>query len=686
MHSLPTFVSHCNPQRFPHGLCTPHRLISTNPPALPGLLSMIPLVLNNSKPPAQFFIAALFRAAFTACLRRRADSALLLTLLALANPVAAQIPQMMSYQGRVAVGGVNFTGTGLFKFALVNGAYGGFPGETAIYWSNDGSLATVNAAGVPTASVSLSCDKGLYSVLLGNPSSGMVPLTASAFGGSDVRLRVWFSDGVNGFQLLTPDQRIASVAFAMFATHATSIPDGSVNSLKLADGAVTAGKLANNSVTAGTLVDGSITTSKLGFASVNTDKILDGSIATADLQDGAVATADLAAGAVTGAKIANLTVTAANLADATITAGKLATGSVTTTQLLDGTVATADLADLNVTAAKIADATITSAKLATGSVTTTQILDGTVATGDLATGAVTTAKIATGAVGTNELTNLGVVTADLADLSVTNAKLAAGSVTSAKIAPLAVGTTELADLAVTTAKLADTSVTTAKIAAGAITSNEIATATIQNIDLAYNVINTGEIIDGAVQTADLANLAVTTAKVAAAAIGTTQLQDSSVTTAKLATLPAVAVSLAASIEYAPAGAYESGFYAVTWDTEKHDTSNMFRPGDPYHFFAPVKGIYRYSCNLEIYGGIYAKGTAFLIKNDGNLASSLTSWNIPEVGNDPTATGSFEVLLNANDTLKLVVALDRINELTNPMGLSASNKRCYSSLSLVTPVP
>ena len=45
----------------------------------------------------------------------------------------AQVPQIISYQGRVAVGTVNFDGTGQFKFALVNAA------GTTTYWSNDGT-------------------------------------------------------------------------------------------------------------------------------------------------------------------------------------------------------------------------------------------------------------------------------------------------------------------------------------------------------------------------------------------------------------------------------------------------------------------------------------------------------------------------------------------------------------------
>ena len=36
------------------------------------------------------------------------------------SPARAQVPTLLNYQGRVAVGAVNFDGTGQFKFALVN--------------------------------------------------------------------------------------------------------------------------------------------------------------------------------------------------------------------------------------------------------------------------------------------------------------------------------------------------------------------------------------------------------------------------------------------------------------------------------------------------------------------------------------------------------------------------------------
>ena len=110
---------------------------------------------------------------------------------------------------------MNFDGSGSFKFALVDAA------GTTTFWSNDG---TSNAGSEPTAAVSLTVTKGLYSVLLGDTTlANMTALPASAFAdNADVRLRVWFDDGVNGSQLLSPDQRIAAVGYALSAASAAS--------------------------------------------------------------------------------------------------------------------------------------------------------------------------------------------------------------------------------------------------------------------------------------------------------------------------------------------------------------------------------------------------------------------------------------------------------------------------------
>src|SRR4249920_2749848 len=47
----------------------------------------------------------------------------------------AQVPGIVTYQGRVTSDGVNFTGSGHFKFALVNAD----ASDPVSYWSNDGS-------------------------------------------------------------------------------------------------------------------------------------------------------------------------------------------------------------------------------------------------------------------------------------------------------------------------------------------------------------------------------------------------------------------------------------------------------------------------------------------------------------------------------------------------------------------
>ena len=150
-------------------------------------------------------------------------SLILGSVLSLVTLASAQVPQMINYQGRVAVGdpAVNFDGTGLFKFALVDSS------GSISDWSNDD---TSTGGSEPTAAVSLTVTKGLYSVLLG---ANMTAIPSSVFANSDVYLRVWFDDGSNGSQLLTPDQRIAAVGYAMVAS---TVVDGAITSDKLASG------------------------------------------------------------------------------------------------------------------------------------------------------------------------------------------------------------------------------------------------------------------------------------------------------------------------------------------------------------------------------------------------------------------------------------------------------------------
>jgi len=109
-------------------------------------------------------------------------------------------PGVVSYQGQVNIGGVPFSGTGYFRFAIVD------TGET-FYWSNDGSTIT------PTDAVTLTVVSGLFNVLLGETN----PITYGMFSDSDRWLRVWFDDGTHGVQLLEPDTRITTAVFALRA-------------------------------------------------------------------------------------------------------------------------------------------------------------------------------------------------------------------------------------------------------------------------------------------------------------------------------------------------------------------------------------------------------------------------------------------------------------------------------------
>jgi hypothetical protein len=362
-------------------------------------------------------------------------------ILLLATTLHAQVPQLINYQGRVVVDGVNFDGAGQFKFALVNAS-----GSTS-YWSNDGSSV---AGGEPTNAVTLAVSKGLYSVLLGDatlPNMTIVP--ATVFANGDVHLRVWFNDGVTGFQQLTPDRRIAAVGYAMMAD---SVVDGAVTTAKIADGAVTAEKLA-----AGVVQSGNIATSAVGSAQLATDLTLGG------------ITTGTFSGSLTGNVTGNVSGSAASFLGTLM-------GEVTGTQ----------------GATVITDGAITPSKIAEGAVTGAKISDGSVGSSKIAAGAIIQGKIADSSVGSGQLAG-GAALANIAPLSITSSRLANGSVTAEKISDGAIGSNQLAPGSVgslqfapgavlgsinpgsiQTNMLADSSVTSVKIVSGAVDNTKMA--------------------------------------------------------------------------------------------------------------------------------------------------------------------------------------------------------------------
>ena len=117
---------------------------------------------------------------------------------------------MFNYQGRVKIQGQFFTGTGQFKFAIINNA-----GNVTL-WSNDG---TSTAGGEPTASVPITVTDGIFNVMVGDTDLGMQAINRSVFNHpNQIKLRIWFSDGVHGFQQLLPDHKLANVELLGMAT------------------------------------------------------------------------------------------------------------------------------------------------------------------------------------------------------------------------------------------------------------------------------------------------------------------------------------------------------------------------------------------------------------------------------------------------------------------------------------
>ena len=182
---------------------------------------------------------------------------LVLALIAVV-PAEAATPNIISYQGRVRSGSGDFSGPGQFKFAILRSG--------TVWWRNapDG-----NGDGEPDTAVAQMVTNGLFSVALGDTSipnmAAMTffdpadPSNASA-STAPIVLRIWFGDGLSGFQQLAPDQPLSSAPFALWAAN---VGAGAITSAQLANGAVTSGKLAANSINSSHIAPGTISASDL---------------------------------------------------------------------------------------------------------------------------------------------------------------------------------------------------------------------------------------------------------------------------------------------------------------------------------------------------------------------------------------------------------------------------------------
>jgi N-acetylneuraminic acid mutarotase len=446
--------------------------------------------------------------------------AVALLLLCSTSFLPAQVPQLINYQGRVGVDGVNFDGSGQFKFAFVDAA------GTDTYWSNDGSSM---AGSEPATAVSIPVSKGLYSILLGDATQvHMTIVPSTVFVHGDVHLRVWFSDGVKGFQQLAPDRRVAAVGYALMAN---SVSDGAITTAKIADGSVTSEKLAAGVVQTSNLATGAVGNIQLANSALTINAgtglgggglvSLGGNVSLSNsgvlsLTSGGGITVDSATGVVTLGSSA----TSVNTAGAIVARdanGEFTAGTIT--------------AALNGNAATATSATSFTGLL-TGDVTGTQsattIADATV-TGKLLTGF--TSAAGTLAASDTLLSAISKLDGNLALKTPLASPTFTGSVTlpagSATTAPLMLQTgTNLTtptfgavefdgtNVFVTnnsasptrkTIAFTDTPLVNAQIADGSVTSAKIANGSIGSINLAANAVQAGNIATGAVGSTQLAS-------------------------------------------------------------------------------------------------------------------------------------------------------------------------------------
>lgn len=168
----------------------------------------------------------------------------------LAAGAFAGIPLQINHQGRVTVNDLAFNGNGSFRFALVD------PDTTFNVWTNDNT--NVGSTTMPTAAVTVAVSNGIYSVGLGNDDlTNMTAISSSVFDDDDIVLRIWFDDGTNGVQQLSPDHTLTSAPYAFHAAKADSAAAATdadtVDGQHAADIATSAGLVGEVRMWAGTI-------------------------------------------------------------------------------------------------------------------------------------------------------------------------------------------------------------------------------------------------------------------------------------------------------------------------------------------------------------------------------------------------------------------------------------------------
>lgn len=131
-----------------------------------------------------------------------------------------------------------------------------------------------------TESKNVLVDKGLFSTLLGDTTS----FPANLFTGQPLYLGI----AVGGDPEAIPRQRIASVAYAIFAStagDAATLGGKSATEFAPTSHNHTGADIANNAIDSDKIVDGSVASADIANNAINSNKIANGSVSAADIAD-----------------------------------------------------------------------------------------------------------------------------------------------------------------------------------------------------------------------------------------------------------------------------------------------------------------------------------------------------------------------------------------------------------------
>ena len=307
----------------------------------------------------------------------RVVGALLILLSWSAPEVLAAAPALMTYQGRLKESGAPVTGNRQLDLKLCDA-------PTA------GTCNLISSQGV-------SVSNGLFRSTFTVPSS------------VDLTLGTWYLEVVVGGIALSPREQLTAAPYAVYASTAATVPNGSIDTAKLAADAVTSLKLA----------DGAVNTAKLANDSVTFSKIAGGSCATGEIikwngSAWACGTDNTNAGALNLADGKVFIGDATNTAQPRVVSGDAALTNTGVLTIANGAIGTAKIAADSVDSAKLSDGAVTDAKLANPKVSKT---------GDTMTGPLTLAG--------STLT----VTGDAFSVGLSTFMVSGGSVTVASVNP-----------------------------------------------------------------------------------------------------------------------------------------------------------------------------------------------------------------------------------------------------------